>query len=141
MAGCSKPPPKKDRATQNASEHISGVDASQNSHGPLLPLAVPVQRDGHSAQPGAEEATQKSTKGLVQGGPKSGEGSPGAGVDAVGVEERERREQGQMGGAEEGMGDVGEQRRPEKDHDDVEEGRQDQREQEGEEKSLERETC
>lgn len=85
-----------------------------------MPLAVPVQGNGHSAQPGAEEAAEKPAEGLIERCLEPGDGSPGARVNAVGVEERERGEQGQMGGAEEGMGDVGEQRRPEEDHDDVE---------------------
>lgn len=56
----------------------------------------------------------------------------------MGVEEWERGEKGQVGGAEKGVGDVGEQGRPEQDHGDVEERRQDQREQEGEEGGLEK---
>lgn len=56
----------------------------------------------------------------------------------MGVEERERGEEGQVGGAEEGVGDVGKQGRPEEDHGDVEERRQNEREQEGEESGLEK---
>lgn len=112
--------PKKHRATQHASKHVSGIDASKDSHGPFLPFAVPVQRDRHGAQPGAEEATKKPAEGLVERCLEPGDGRPGARINPVGVEERERGEKGQMGCAEEGMGDVGEQRRPEEDHDDVE---------------------
>ena len=132
----SEPLSKKHCATQHASEHVAAIYSSKDGHRPLLPLAVPVQGDGHGAQPGAEEAAQQPTKGLVERGLEPNDGSPGARIDAVGVEERESGEQGQVGGAEKGVGDMGEQGRPEEDHGGVEERRQDQREQEGEEGGL-----
>lgn len=126
MTQRSKSLPKEHGATHHASKHVASIYSSQNSHRPLLPLAVPVQGDGHGAQPCAEEAAQQPAKGLVEGSLEPGHGSPGARVDAMGVEERESGEQGQVGGTEEGVGDVGEQGRPEEDHGDVEERRQDQ---------------
>lgn len=125
-SGYSKPPSKQHCAPQDASEYVASVDSRQDGHRPLLPLAVPVQGDGHGTEPGAEEPAQQPTKRLVERGPETGDGSPGARVDAMRVEQREGSEEGQVGCAEEGVGDVGEQGRPEEDHGDVEERRQDQ---------------
>lgn len=108
MTQRSKSLPKEHGATHQASKHVAGIDSSQDGHRPLLPLAVPVQGDGHGAQPCAEEAAQQPAKGLVEGGLEPGDGGPGARIDSVSVEKRESGEQGQVGGTEEGMGDVGE---------------------------------
>lgn len=94
MTQRSKSLPEEHGTTQHASKHVAGIDSSQDGHRPLLPLAVPVQGNGHGAQPGAEEAAEQPAKGLVEGSLEPGDGSPGARIDAVCVEERERGEKG-----------------------------------------------
>lgn len=121
-------------APHEAAKQVPSVYSRQYGDRPLLPFAVPIQRDRHGTQPSPEKGTQQPAKALVQGSLEAGQGQPGGRIDAVDVEEREQTEQRQVGGAEKGMRDVSEQGGAEEDHDGVEERRED----EGQERRQER---
>lgn len=46
-----------DGAPDYSPQHIAGIDATEDGDGPLLPLAIPVEGDGHGTQPRAQEAS------------------------------------------------------------------------------------
>lgn len=99
---------KQQCASQHPPKHVARIYADQDCDGPLLPLAVPVQRDWHGAQPCTQEATQETTVALIEGGLEASQAQPGSRIDAVDHEQREGGENGQVCGGEEGVGGVGE---------------------------------
>jgi hypothetical protein len=54
-------------ASNQLTQFVASIDAHQNGNRPLLPLAIPVQRNWHSSNPCAKASTNQTTKGLVKG--------------------------------------------------------------------------
>ncbi len=122
-------------APQGPAGDVAGVHAAQYGDGPLLPLAVPVERDGHGAEPGAQHGAERAAVRLVERGGETGAEGPGRRVDAERVEEREEREDGQVGGAQGRVSGLRQERCPQEDEGDVQsrhgEGREYRREERG----------
>lgn len=95
------------------------VQPDDDGHGPLLPFPVPVQRDGHGAQPRAEQSTEQTAERLVEGRIGPGDGEHGLRVHASGVEDGVDAQEGEVRGAEERVGDVVEEGGAEEDKEDV----------------------
>lgn len=129
-------PAKRQCAANRLTQDVSSVKAADNSDGPLLPLTIPVERNGHRAEPRTQQSSYETAVCLVQRCRRTGESRPGARVDSVNVEEWEKRENGDVGGAEEGMRYMRQEGGAEEDQDDVDGRRDKDCEEEGKEYSL-----
>ena len=110
------------QSTHNLANRISHVGSSQDGDWPLLPSAVPVERDGHSTDPSTNQSSDRGTKDLVNGCSQCANLDPFGTIDTVDVEKRVGGEEGDVETAVNGVGLVGGERGTEEDEDDGDEG-------------------
>lgn len=77
-------------ATKQLSNRVSNVCASNNSHRPLLPFAIPIQRNGYSARPSTQYGTDQTSVNLVNRQQKRHSLSPSLAIHTVYVDQRQR---------------------------------------------------
>lgn len=91
---------KRREAANKTTNNVPSKKPTHNSHWPLLPLTVPVERDRYGAQPSTDNAAPESAHDLVERRAESADGFPRVGADAVGIEDGEHGEDGEGCGAE-----------------------------------------
>lgn len=102
------PVPK--RRPKDLPDRCAQIRTCKHSARPLLPLAVPVQRDRHSAQPRADQSAERGPSCGIEGRRQPGQSAPRRRVHAMCVEERGGREQGDVQGQERRVRDMCRQR-------------------------------
>ena len=106
-------------STYRLSQDVSSVGPSDNSNGPLLPLSIPIQRNGHGAHPSSKQTSQRTAKDLVDRAIQRDHLSPLLTVRSMYVDEREDGEEGDVRGADECVREVGGERGAEEDLEDA----------------------
>lgn len=112
------PDPLNHISTQKLAHNSASVKTHDNRDGPLLPLPIPVKRDGHRAQPRADDCAQAHAVDLIQGQLQAGGLHPYSHIQTVDVEELRRDEEAEVDGDENRVGLVGRQRCAEEDYQD-----------------------
>lgn len=90
------PLPIQHRARQQAPRRGAQVYAHDNGHRPPLPVPIPVQRDGHSAQPRTRHSTHQPAKRLVQRRRGTRYGNKRLLVEAPRVQDGENNQYGEV---------------------------------------------
>lgn len=85
-----------DSTDQLGSDPVSKIHANNNSNGPFLPLPVPIEGDGHSAKPCAEQGAQKPARRFIQRRISSSQRNKSLPIHTADVEDRKEREKGEM---------------------------------------------
>jgi len=99
-----KPLTQSHRPSDQLSQRIAHVNPGQDGDGPLLPLAVPVERDRDRAKPRARRDTHEAPEYLVQRGASAEDLEPLRARHTAGIEEREEAQHRDVRGAEERLG-------------------------------------
>lgn len=131
-------PPQQHRAARQPADDAAGIRPGQDRDRPPLPGAVPIQRDGHGAQPRAQRGARGAADDGVERRAEARERGPRGPVDPVYPEEREERQERQVSGAEERVRRVREQRGAEQHDGQVHDRRRERGEDDGEDDGLAR---
>lgn len=90
---------EEDSTDQLGSDPVSKIHANNNGNGPFLPLPVPIEGDGHSAKPCAEQGAQKPARRFIQRRVSSSQRNKSLPIHSTDIEDRKEGEKGEMCGA------------------------------------------
>jgi len=97
------PLPPQQQPTHDLAKGPPKIRTDNNRDRKLLPLAIPVQRDGHSTGPRTDQRAQRATKDLIDRHIEARHQPPFVLVHAVDVDQRQRRQQRDMQRAEQSL--------------------------------------